>query len=88
MIAHPLFWDQYDNAQRAQDMGVGHRLPSYTFTDDEFLGAVDRLLADEGLHTRMRAAAERIQADPGRVRAADLILGLAGPSGGPGAGVD
>jgi MGT family glycosyltransferase len=95
MICHPLFWDQYDNAQRAADLGVGARLRSYEFTDEEFLGAVERLLADEALHARMQAIATRIQSDPGRVRAADLILRLAGadaaaaaPSGRPATGVD
>ena len=48
MIVLPLFWDQYDNAQRVHELGYGVRLPTYAFTDDELLGAVDRLLADTG----------------------------------------
>jgi UDP:flavonoid glycosyltransferase YjiC (YdhE family) len=35
--------------------------------------AAERLLADEGLRARLRAASERLQAAPGTVRAADLI---------------
>ena len=46
-IVAPLFWDQYDNAQRMHETGFGHRLPSYTFEDEELLGAVERLLADD-----------------------------------------
>jgi hypothetical protein len=34
---------------------------------------VNRPLADEGLRTRMRAIAERLQADSGAVKGADLI---------------
>ena len=31
MIALPLFWDQYDNAQRIDETGFGVRLPTYAF---------------------------------------------------------
>ncbi len=73
VIVVPLFWDQYDNAQRAEDTGTGARLASYDFTDDELLGAVERLLGDEALRARMKAAAARLQAAPGRILGADLI---------------
>ena len=35
MVVLPLFWDQYDNAQRVDEVGFGVRLPSYEFEDDE-----------------------------------------------------
>ncbi|MEX1263506.1 MAG: nucleotide disphospho-sugar-binding domain-containing protein [Actinomycetota bacterium] len=73
MIGLPLFWDQYDNAQRLQETGFGERLPTYDWTAGELIGAVDRLLADDDLRARMKRNAELIRADPGRVRGADLI---------------
>jgi MGT family glycosyltransferase len=73
MIALPLFWDQYDNAQRIDETGFGARLQTYDFEDGELHAAVDRLLADGDLRGRMAAIAERLQAAPGTVRAADLI---------------
>jgi MGT family glycosyltransferase len=73
MIALPLFWDQYDNAQRVAETGYGIRLETYEFEDGELLGAVDRLLTDEALRERMAAISARVQAAPGTVRAADLI---------------
>ena len=33
MIVLPLFWDQYDNAQRVDETGFGVRLPTYAFED-------------------------------------------------------
>ena len=72
-IALPLFWDQYDNAQRLQETGFGVRLRTYEFEDGEFLGAVDRLLADGPLRARLAGIAARLQAEPGRVLGADLI---------------
>jgi MGT family glycosyltransferase len=73
MIGLPLFWDQYDNAQRLQETGFGRRLPTYDWTEDELIGAVNALLADEDLAIRMKSIAAEVQADPGRIRGADLI---------------
>jgi MGT family glycosyltransferase len=73
MIGLPLFWDQYDNAQRLDETGFGVRLPTYDWTEDELTGAVDRLLAAEDLATRMASIAADVQAEPGRVKGADLI---------------
>ena len=73
MIVLPLFWDQYDNAQRVHELGYGVRLDTYGFADEELTGAVDRLLADTDLHTRMAASAAVIRSRNGTVVAADLI---------------
>ena len=73
MVVLPLFWDQYDNAQRVDELGYGVRLATYEFEAAELTGAIDRLLADRALASRMAPIAARLQAEPGTVRAADLI---------------
>jgi MGT family glycosyltransferase len=73
MIGLPLFWDQYDNAQRLDETGFGVRLPTYDWTDAQLVGAVDRLLADDDLAARMTTIATQVQDEPGRVKGADLI---------------
>jgi UDP:flavonoid glycosyltransferase YjiC (YdhE family) len=73
MIVLPLFWDQYDNAQRVQETGFGARLDTYGFDEAEMHEAIDRLLDDEPLRARMRAAGEGIRSHQGSVVAADLI---------------
>jgi UDP:flavonoid glycosyltransferase YjiC (YdhE family) len=73
MIVLPLFWDQYDNAQRVHELGFGERLETYGFEDDELRRAVDRLAADEELHARMASAGGSIRAQDGKRVAADLI---------------
>jgi MGT family glycosyltransferase len=73
MIALPLFWDQYDNAQRVHETGFGVRLDTYRFEEAEMSAAIDRLLGDGDLRRRMGAIAQRLQAAPGTVRAAGLI---------------
>jgi MGT family glycosyltransferase len=77
MLVLPLFWDQHDNAQRVDELDFGHRLAPYGFSDAEFLAALDDVLADEGRRSRMSGMAQRLQANPGPVRAADLIERLA-----------
>jgi len=73
MIVLPLFWDQHDNAQRVDELGLGVRLDSYRFTDGEMHGAIDRLLGDGALRTRLGGAASQIQGRHGLRLAADLI---------------
>jgi UDP:flavonoid glycosyltransferase YjiC (YdhE family) len=76
MIVLPLFWDQYDNAQRVHELGFGERLPTYAFEDDQLRSAVDRLVADADLRARMDAVGQSIRAEDGLGRAADLIESL------------
>jgi MGT family glycosyltransferase len=75
MMVLPLFWDQYDNAQRVAECGFGERLPTYEFEDAELHAAIDRLLGSE--KPRLREASARLRASPGTVQSADLIQELA-----------
>src|SRR6185369_8256937 len=80
MIVLPLFWDQYDNAQRVDETGFGRRLATYAFADDELRGAVDQLLSDADLRGRMARNGAEIRAKDGVAKAAAAIesVGLAG----------
>jgi MGT family glycosyltransferase len=73
MVVLPLFWDQYDNAQRVHELGYGVRLDTYGHEPEELRGAIDLVLADEMLRERMRRISVRLQANPGTTRAAGLI---------------
>ena len=73
MVALPLFWDQYDNAQRVAETGFGARLPTYELEAHELLGAVDRLLADDALGAQLDAVSRELHSKPGTLAAADLI---------------
>ena len=76
MIVLPLFWDQYDNAQRVAETGFGVRLDTYRFADAELHSAVERLLGDHELRARLDAVGGRVRANDGLTRAADLIEAL------------
>jgi MGT family glycosyltransferase len=73
MICVPLFWDQYDNAQRVHELGLGVRLAPYTCSPASLREAIERLLADTTLRNRLTEAGERIRACDGLRHAADLI---------------
>ena len=62
MIVLPLFWDQYDNAQRMHELGLGVRLETYAFTSP---AAHRRDRAAAGKTAVLRARARRRSAtDP------------------------
>ena len=42
MILLPLFWDQYDNAQRMDETGFGVRLSTYGFTEAQMTAALEQ----------------------------------------------
>jgi MGT family glycosyltransferase len=84
MIVLPLFWDQYDNAQRVDETGFGVRLPTYAFEDADLRGAIDRLLGGE-LPRRMAEIGAEIRAKDGVARAAEAIEAV-GAGAGTGAG--
>jgi MGT family glycosyltransferase len=77
MVVLPIFWDQYDNAQRVHETGFGVRLATYECEAGELTGAVDRLLADGALRMRLGTMARRLRRRSGTVAAADLIEQLA-----------
>ena len=79
MIVLPLFWDQYDNAQRIHELGFGIRLDTYSFTDTEMLGALDTLLGDHDLRQKLAKQGERIRGRDGLSVGANVIesVGLA-----------
>lgn len=73
MVLLPLFWDQYDNAQRMHELGFGIRLSTYGFAAEELNEAIEKLLADTELRRRMDELGERIRERDGLTKGADII---------------
>jgi UDP:flavonoid glycosyltransferase YjiC (YdhE family) len=69
----PLFWDQYENAQRIDELGFGVRLPTYAFGAFELTDAVERLLADTDLRERLADIGTAIRGRDGLRVGADTI---------------
>ena len=73
MVMLPLFWDQHDNAQRIDELGLGVRLNTYGFESGELSSAIAKLVADEALAERLRAASAQIRSHQGLEKGAELI---------------
>ena len=80
MIVLPLFWDQYDNAQRVDETGFGVRLRTYAFADDELHGAIELLLASP-IRGRLGDVSREIRARDGVAKAADAIAAVGSRAG-------
>lgn len=78
-IVMPLFWDQYDNAQRIHELGYGIRLATYEWTAEELNDAIETLLTDQRKRSELEEIGQRIRARDGLTRGADIIeeVGLA-----------
>ena len=73
ILVLPLFMDQYDNGQRIEETGLGLRLDTFHCSDDQILNAVDRLVSDQELATRMSQIGERIRSSDDKQVVSDLI---------------
>jgi MGT family glycosyltransferase len=73
MIVLPLFWDQYDNAQRVHETGYGVRLSTYGFTEAQMNDALRQLLGDTAVRRRAEQTGTAIRSRNGLERAAALI---------------
>jgi MGT family glycosyltransferase len=73
MILLPLFWDQHDNAQRVHEVGLGVRLNTYAFSDEQMREALERLLGDVALRGRLDDIGKVIRSRDGVVEAARRI---------------
>lgn len=72
-VVCPLFFDQFDNAQRVQEMGLGIRLDPYNCSKEELHSAIETMLNKSDIRDRMRATSEKMQRPEARNRALNLI---------------
>jgi MGT family glycosyltransferase len=75
-LVMPYCWDGHDNAQRAQDVGVGRRINRAGWTDASLRVAIMDLLEDAPMRRHLADVARDMQSYPGTSRAAREILQL------------
>jgi UDP:flavonoid glycosyltransferase YjiC (YdhE family) len=79
LIVLPIFSDQFDNAQRVQEMGYGLSLNAYHCEEEELLRAIETILADNNLIKRINDAGIRIRSEQSEnsIRLAKLVESIA-----------
>ncbi len=77
MVVLPLFWDQYDNAQRVHERGLGLRLDTYGHEPVALTAAVRQLVGDHSIRARLGEVSQSLQAHPGTLEAAVAIEDVA-----------
>lgn len=75
-VVCPVFSDQYDNAQRIEECGLGRRVDPFNCTDTELLTAIESVLADDSIKPRMEAIRERMQKPENKFKAIKLFRDL------------
>lgn len=72
-IVCPLFGDQFDNANRLQEKGLGTRLDPYLCTKEELHNAIETMLGKADIKERMKAISERMRKPEARNKALQLV---------------
>lgn len=72
-IVCPLFGDQFDNAQRIQERGLGLRLDPYNCTKGQLLAAIESMLKKEDVRVRMKTISQRMRKPENRNKAVKLV---------------
>lgn len=84
MLVVPHAFDQFDNAARAERLGVALTLPARRYRADRVADALDRLLRDRTHAQHSAAAARAVRGEDGAARACEAIESLAAPVRAPG----
>jgi len=73
----PSGHDQFDNAWRVEQLGLGRSLPQARYRADPVVALIRAILADGGARARCRDYELRIDSNAAVSRACELIEGLA-----------
>jgi len=79
IIVLPIYSDQFDNAQRIQELGFGLSLNAYHCEEEQLLRAIQTILADNQMVEKMNKAGQRIRSEQkqNHIRLAELVESLA-----------
>jgi UDP:flavonoid glycosyltransferase YjiC (YdhE family) len=72
-IIMPYVWDGHDNATRVQETGHGLKLDRYQWTDTDLGKAIETLLTDKTMATKLKQTSTHMQSQDGTQKAARLL---------------
>lgn len=77
MIISPLFFDQYDNAQRISEKGYGHRINVYKCEPEQLLNLIETIANDTNMKKRCEQLSRKMQTSNSTEQAAKAIIDIA-----------
>ncbi|XP_054162532.1 NDP-glycosyltransferase YjiC-like [Oppia nitens] len=75
-LVMPLFFDQFDNAQRVEEKGFAIQMDPYNCTEQQLLDAIETTLTNESFNHKMMKASQRIQKDKNLMKLPKLLQSL------------
>lgn len=72
-VVCPLFGDQFDNANRLQEIGLGVRLDPYNCSKEELHQAIETMLTKEDVKARLKTISERMRNPEARNKAIKFV---------------
>ena len=73
MVVMPLFFDQYDNAQRLEEKLFGAQVNPYNFEDEELIDSINKLLENKQMYEKLEKISNRIKASSKHQELCDKI---------------
>jgi MGT family glycosyltransferase len=74
LVVVPQMWEQEMNGRRVQELGLGLALDRDTVTGESLRAAVEQVVHDSGVHTRLQSMQDEIRRAGGYQRAAEAIM--------------
>ena len=75
-VVCPIFSDQYDNAQRIEEQGLGKRVDPFHCGEQELLQAVEQVLGEASIRPRMAEISRRMQTPESKYKAIKVFRDL------------
>ncbi|MCH7688865.1 MAG: glycosyltransferase, partial [Planctomycetes bacterium] len=76
MLVVPFAWDQSDNAERVNRLGIARTIPKRRYTPDRAVAALRRLLDDPAYSQRALKVGEQMRQEHGVSAACDALENL------------
>jgi len=74
-IILPVLADQINNGKRIEETGYGFSLPIHDYSDDQLIGAVEKLMKNDEIRVKWKKASERIQKEKNYNQMIEYIFG-------------
>ena len=76
ILVMPIFFDQFDNAQRLVEKDLSIQLNPFECTEKELIESVDKLMSDDILEQKFNAISKRIQSEQNILKLPQILQNI------------